>query len=65
MLTEDESRVLHMSAPLPGMLLEHIFYDFDDRPLSWGWFVCRSSRLRLHTQVGIEQVNGMRDERIR
>ena len=65
MLNEDESRVLNMSAPLPGMLLEHIFYDFDDRPVSWGWFVCRSSRLRLHTQVGIEQVNGMRDERIR
>ena len=64
-LDDDETRLLKLNASAVGMLLEHIFYDFNDQPISWGWFVCASTRLRLHTRVGIEQVNGMRDERAR
>ena len=65
LLDDEETHLLKLNPSAVGMLLEHIFYDFDDQPVSWGWFVCASTRLRLHTRVGIEQVNGMRDERIR
>lgn len=65
LLDEEETKILNLKEPGPGMLLEHVFYDFDDNPVSWGWFVCASARLRLHTRVGIEQVNGIRNERIR
>jgi DNA-binding GntR family transcriptional regulator len=65
LLDDAETQILNLTTPVPGMLLEHVFYDFEDHPVSWGWFVCASTRLRLHTRVGIEQVQGMRDERIR
>jgi GntR family transcriptional regulator len=52
MLTEEESRLLR--SPVPGaFLLEHVFYDFDDRPASWGWFLCRGDRLQFVTTVGL------------
>ncbi|MBI9043418.1 MAG: GntR family transcriptional regulator [Anaerolineaceae bacterium] len=54
MLDEQETNILKLSPPSPGMMLEHVFFDFDNKPLSWGWFVCASERLRLHTRVGIE-----------
>jgi len=65
MLDEEETQLLKLNPPAVGMLLEHIFYDFDDQPVSWGRFVCASTRLRLHTRVGIEKIKGMRDERVR
>lgn len=52
-LDEEESQLLDISDPTPGMILEHIFYDFNDQPLSWGWFVCATDRLRLHARVGL------------
>jgi len=33
--------------------IEIIFYDFEDRPVSWGRFICRGDRLRFTTTVGI------------
>ena len=54
LMTEEEARVLKREMPAPALLLEHIFYDFDDRPVSWGWFICHGNRLRLHTKVGLE-----------
>ncbi len=63
-LEKEEAEILKTSSPAPGMILEHIFYDFDNNPVSWGWFVCSSTRLRLHTRVGIERANGRKDERI-
>jgi GntR family transcriptional regulator len=65
LLDEEEARLLNLPAHAVGMLLEHIFYDFNNQPVSWGWFVCSSTRLRLHTRVGIEQTNRTRDERPR
>ena len=44
------------SAKQPGTLawvLEHLFFDFDDRPESWGRFVGRADRLSFTTTVGI------------
>jgi GntR family transcriptional regulator len=34
-------------------VVEHLFYDFDDRPQSWGRFVCRADRLSFSTTVGV------------
>jgi GntR family transcriptional regulator len=53
LLNEEEAGILQIPLPAPGMMLEHIFYDFDDKPISWGWFVCSSARLRLNTRVGL------------
>ncbi len=55
LLDEEEAQVLKLETPAPGMMLEHIFFDFDDQPLSWGWFVCASTHLRLHTRVGFSK----------
>jgi GntR family transcriptional regulator len=65
LLNEEETQLLKLKPPAVGMLLEHIFYDFQDDPISWGWFVCAGARLRLHTRVGMENINGKRDEHIR
>jgi DNA-binding GntR family transcriptional regulator len=65
LLNSEEAQLLHLERPASGMMLEHIFYDFNDRPVSWGWFVCSSARLRLHTRIGLENANGSRDERTR
>jgi DNA-binding GntR family transcriptional regulator len=52
-LNETEARLLRAPAMLPSFRLEHTFYDFDDRPVSWGVFICRGDRLRFVTVVGI------------
>jgi len=52
-LNEEESTLLHSQIGAPAFRLEHIFYDFDDRPVSWGWFVCPGDRLRFTARVGI------------
>jgi GntR family transcriptional regulator len=54
-LDQEEAKILKLDTPTAGMMLEHIFYDFDNEPISWGWFVCASTRLQLRTRVGIQQ----------
>ena len=55
LLNEDEARILQAPLPMAAFYLEHLFYDFDDRPVSWGWFICRSDCLRFTTRVGISE----------
>ena len=52
LLTDEEARLLCAPQPMAAMCLEHLFYDFDDKPISWGWFIGRSDRLRFTTWVG-------------
>jgi DNA-binding GntR family transcriptional regulator len=52
-LTEEEAALLQSAAGVPAFRLEHIFYDFDDRPVSWGWFICAGDRLRFTATIGI------------
>jgi DNA-binding GntR family transcriptional regulator len=54
LMNAEEAELLQSSLPAAAFFLEHLFYDFDDRPISWGWFIFRSDRLRFTTQVGIE-----------
>ncbi len=64
-LNEEEAGILQVPLHAPGMVLEHTFYDFRDKPISWGWFVCTNQHLRLFTRIGFEQTYGTRDERTR
>jgi GntR family transcriptional regulator len=52
-LTEEEAALLHSEVGAPALRLEHIFYDFHDRPVSWGWFICSGDRLRFTATIGI------------
>jgi GntR family transcriptional regulator len=51
--TEGEAARLHEEPGTLAWVLEHLFYDFDDRPESWGRFVGRADRLSFTTTVGI------------
>jgi GntR family transcriptional regulator len=52
-LTEAEAAYLGDAAGTLAWVVEHLFYDFDDRPESWGRFVGRADRLSFTTTVGI------------
>jgi GntR family transcriptional regulator len=52
-LTGEEAALLNSQEGAPAFRLEHIFVDFDDRPVSWGWFICPGDRLRFTAMVGI------------
>ena len=54
LMNPEEAQLLRVSHPAAAFLLEHIFFDYADRPVSWGWFLFRSDHLRFTTQVGIE-----------
>jgi len=53
-LTEEEARFLESRTGAPAFRLEHVFYDFEDRPVSWGWFICPGDRLRFTAVVGLQ-----------
>lgn len=53
LLTEEEAALLNSDVGVPAFRVEHIFYDFDDQPVSWGWFICTGDRLRFTATIGI------------
>jgi DNA-binding GntR family transcriptional regulator len=53
LLNEDEASILQAPLPMAAFYLEHLFYDFDNHPVSWGWFICRSDCLQFSTGVGV------------
>jgi GntR family transcriptional regulator len=53
LLTDEEACLLEAPQPMPAFRIQHLFYDFDERPISWGWFIGRADRLRLTTLVGL------------
>ncbi|MBW2063760.1 MAG: GntR family transcriptional regulator [Deltaproteobacteria bacterium] len=52
-LSKEEADILESTESQPAFHLEHIFYDFDERPFSWGRFVCPGDRFLFKTNVGI------------
>jgi GntR family transcriptional regulator len=52
-LTETEAAYLDEEPGVPAWVIEHLFFDFEDRPVSWGRFIGRSDRLDLSTTVGL------------
>jgi GntR family transcriptional regulator len=53
-LTKEEADVLNTIPMQPAFRIEHIFFDFEDRPISWGRFICRGDRLKFATTIGID-----------
>ena len=53
-LTEEEAR--HIGRPAGGaaLVLEHLFYDYDARPMSWGRFVCRGDLIQFRAFIGAQ-----------
>jgi len=53
-LSGEEATLLRAEEGQAAFRLEHIFYDFEDRPVSWGWFICPGDRLHFTATVGIQ-----------
>jgi DNA-binding GntR family transcriptional regulator len=51
-LNNEEARLLQAPVATAAFNLEHLFYDFEDRPISWGWFICPGANLRFTAIVG-------------
>jgi DNA-binding GntR family transcriptional regulator len=52
-LSKEEADILNTMPMQPAFRLEHVFYDFDDKPVSWGRFTCRGDRLIFTASVGL------------
>ena len=55
-LRETEASYLGEEPGVPAWVIEHLFFDFENRPVSWGRFIGRSDRLDLSTTVGVPDV---------
>lgn len=53
LLDEEEARLLQVQQPVAAFCFEHLFFDFDDKPISWGWFIGRADVVRFTTRVGL------------
>jgi len=51
-LAKEEANLLNTIQSQPAFCFEHTFYDLNDKPISWGRFVCRRDHLRFKTIVG-------------
>jgi len=52
-LSGEEADVLGTTQMSPAFRIEHVFYDLDDKPTSWGRFICRGDSIRFTTTIGI------------
>ena len=52
-LTESEASYLGEEPGESAWVIEHLFFDFENRPVSWGRFIGRSDRLDFSTTVGV------------
>ncbi len=51
-LTGEEARYVGRPAGSAALVVEHLFFDYDDKPMSWGRFVCRGDLLQLRAVIG-------------
>ena len=51
-LKNEEAQLLQSPVATAAFNIEHLFYDFEDQPVSWGWFICPGTNLRFTTIVG-------------
>ena len=52
-LGDSEAALLEVPVMSPAFRLEHLFFDFSDRIVSWGQFLCRGDLLSFSTRVGL------------
>jgi DNA-binding GntR family transcriptional regulator len=51
-ITEEECGRLGLATGTAVWVLEHIFYGYDEKPISWGCFVCRGDLFSFRASVG-------------
>jgi len=52
-LNQEEAALLSAPEMLPAFRLDHVFFDFSDKAVSWGRFIGRGDRFRLTAMVGV------------
>lgn len=57
-INSEESDVLKAKQGDAAFNLEHIFYDYREKPVNWGWLICRGDRLKLTSTLGIRNGKG-------
>jgi DNA-binding GntR family transcriptional regulator len=55
-LDAEAARYLRVPEGSPAFCLEHLFWDFEGQPVSWGRFLCRADQFRLSTDIGVSPV---------
>lgn len=60
-LTEEEAGRLALQAGSAAWVLEHIFYGYDEKPVSWGCFICRGDLFSFRASVGAPAPEGKAD----
>jgi DNA-binding GntR family transcriptional regulator len=53
-LTEEEARHVGRPAGSAALVLEHLFFGYDDKPMSWGRFVCGGDLLQFRAHIGVQ-----------
>ena len=56
-LSLEEADMLNTVKNSPAFRLDHLFYDFQDRPVSWGQFICRGDRIKFSAEIGITSIH--------
>ncbi len=51
-INREEAEILQAQEGSAAFNLEHIFYDYSENPVSWGWFICRGDKLRFTSTLG-------------
>jgi DNA-binding GntR family transcriptional regulator len=51
-LHDEEAQLLQSPPCSAAFLVEHVFRDFDDHAVSWGWFVWRADHIKFTATVG-------------
>ena len=64
-LTEEEGGRLRLPAGASAWVLEHIFYGYDEKPLSWGCFISSGELFSFRASVGAPAPEGGAGDRRR
>ncbi len=54
LMNEEEGHILGTTLPAAAFYLGHLFYDYNNQPISWGWFIFRSDQWHFTTKVGLD-----------
>ena len=57
-ITEEECGRLGLPVGAAVWVLEHIFYGYDEKPISWGCFICRGDLFSFRASVGATAPDG-------
>ena len=52
-LSEREAGLLELAKESTAFKLEHLFYDFDNRPAAYGWFIVSHEKMPIVSRIGI------------